>query len=114
MHGVEYELAPKPKSDLYRDLLPSINGRRLDLLDHDRLVAQLVGLERRTARGGRDSIDHAPGAHDDLANVCAGVAALLASGDTGYDESLSWVSDDFADDSAARLRAYVASGGAIR
>ena len=114
VHGVEYELAPKPKSDLYRDLLPSINGRRLDLLDHDRLVAQLVGLERRTARGGRDSIDHAPGAHDDLANVCAGVAALLASDDIGYDESLSWVSDDFADDSAARLRAYVASGGAIR
>jgi hypothetical protein len=34
-----------------------------------RLVAQIVGLERRTARGGRDSIDHAPGAHDDVANA---------------------------------------------
>src|SRR5262249_19712611 len=31
-----------------------------------------------TARGGRDSIDHAPGAHDDIANAVAGalVAAL--------------------------------------
>jgi hypothetical protein len=44
-------------------------------LDVPRLHAQLVGLERRTARGGRDSIDHAPGAHDDLANAAAGALA---------------------------------------
>jgi hypothetical protein len=36
----------------------------------------MVGLERRTARGGRDSIDHAPGAHDDLANAVAGALTL--------------------------------------
>jgi len=30
-------------------------------------------------RGGRDSIDHAPGAHDDLANALAGVASLLGT-----------------------------------
>ena len=30
----------------------------------------------RFLRGGRDSIDHAPGAHDDLANAVAGAAAL--------------------------------------
>ena len=114
-HGVEYEPAARPKSDLYRDALPLINSRKLDLLDHDRLVAQLVGLERRTARGGRDSIDHAPGAHDDLANVCAGVAALLAQGGSAYDESLAWVSDSFSygDDRAGRLRRYVLSGGTI-
>ena len=46
------------------------------MLDYPRLVTQLCGLERRTARGGRDSIDHAPGAHDDLANAVAGAAAL--------------------------------------
>jgi hypothetical protein len=39
--------------------------------------AQLCGLEWRTARGRRDSIDYAPGAHDDLANAAAG--ALLAA-----------------------------------
>jgi hypothetical protein len=49
-----------------------INSGACDLLEHDRLTQQLVGLERRTARGGRDSIDHAPGAHDDVANACAG------------------------------------------
>src|SRR5262249_13924766 len=75
-HGIVYEPAQKPKSDLYRDLLPAINSRKLDLLDDTRLLTQLVSLERRTARGGRDSIDHAPGAHDDLANAVAGLAAV--------------------------------------
>ena len=38
-----------------------------------RLISQIACLERRTARGGRDSIDHPPNGHDDLANVVAGV-----------------------------------------
>jgi hypothetical protein len=73
-HGVEYSVADKAKSDLYRDLLPLLNSGRVELLDLPRLVAQLCSLERRIARGGRDSIDHPPGAHDDVANCVAGVA----------------------------------------
>ena len=72
VHGVTYEPADKPKSDIYRDVLPLLNSDKADLLDSPRLLAQLCGLERRTARSGRDSIDHAPGAHDDLANAAAG------------------------------------------
>ena len=34
--------------------------------------------EHRTSRIGRDTIDHAPGGHDDLANAVAG--ALVAVG----------------------------------
>ncbi len=75
--GVHYKAAAKPKSDLYRDMLPALNSGTVELLDNNRLVAQLVGLERRTARGGRDSIDHAPGAHDDIANAAAGVLSLV-------------------------------------
>ena len=90
-HGIRYELAEKRKSDLYRDFLPAINSRMVDLLDDARLFAQIVGLERRTARGGNDSIDHAPGAHDDLANSVAGVVAALASSAHGYDTSMKWV-----------------------
>jgi hypothetical protein len=71
-YGVNYEASAKPKSDLYRDLLPRLNSRDVELLDDQRLVAQLGGLERRTARGGRDSIDHGPGSHDDVANAVAG------------------------------------------
>jgi hypothetical protein len=68
-YGVTYDLAEKSKSDLYSALLPALNSGRVDLLDHPKLRAQLCGLERRTARGGRDSVDHAPGAHDDIANA---------------------------------------------
>jgi len=74
--GIRCEQSAKPKSDFYVDLLPLLNSRRIELLDHPRLVTQLCGLERRTARGGRDSIDHAPGGHDDIANAVAGAAAL--------------------------------------
>lgn len=80
VHGIEYELAEKPKSDLYRDLLPILNSGRAELLDHSRLIAQLCGLERRTARGGKDSIDHPPGAHDDTANSVAGAIGRAAGG----------------------------------
>jgi hypothetical protein len=35
-------------------------------------------LERRVARSGKDSIDHPPGGHDDVANACAGVLVAVA------------------------------------
>lgn len=82
--GINYEPAEKPKSDLYVALLPLINSRGVDLLDNDRLVHQLVGLERRTARGGRDSIDHPRAAHDDVANAVAGAVRLAATRSTGW------------------------------
>jgi hypothetical protein len=62
---------------LYVDLLPLVNSKRIELLDDQRLVTQLCGLERRTARGGRDSVDHAPGAHDDRVNAVAGLASMI-------------------------------------
>jgi hypothetical protein len=77
VHGISYEVSEKTKSDIYRDFLPIVNSKLCDLLDHKRLFNQLVGLERRTARGGRDSIDHAPGAHDDVANAVAGVVCQV-------------------------------------
>lgn len=76
-HGIVFEQSARPKSDLYGDLLPLLNAQRIELLDIPRLSAQLVGLERRTARSGRDSIDHSPGGHDDLANAVAGVLVGL-------------------------------------
>ena len=76
VHGIGYELAEKPKSDMYRDLLPILNSGQAELLDIPRLHSQLCGLERRTARGGRDSIDHAPNGHDDVANAVCGALLL--------------------------------------
>lgn len=42
--GITYEVAAKPKSDLFRDLLPMLNSRKVELLDHPKLIAQLSGL----------------------------------------------------------------------
>jgi hypothetical protein len=89
---IGYEPAEKPKSDLYRDLLPLINAKRIDLIDDKRLQAQLCGLERKTSRAGKDSIDHMPGGHDDVANAVAGCASLLAA--SGYLHDMSWVRGD--------------------
>lgn len=37
---------------------------------------QILNLERTTARGAKDTIDHPRNQHDDLANAIAGVASL--------------------------------------
>lgn len=74
--GIRYEASATPKPELYVDLLPLINSRRIQLLDHPKCINQLCALERRTARSGRDSIDHPPNQHDDLANVIGGIAAI--------------------------------------
>jgi hypothetical protein len=76
--GINYEVSEKSKSDLYREVLPAINSRTVALLDHPRMVTQFCGLERRVTRGGRDSIDHGPTGHDDVANAVTGAVLLAA------------------------------------
>src|SRR5262249_22785177 len=77
-HDVSYDLAEKTKSEIYLEVLPQVNSGRVELVDHARLRAQLCTLERRSARGGRDTVDHAPGGHDDLINAAAGALVLAA------------------------------------
>jgi hypothetical protein len=80
----------RSKSEIYIETLPLLNAGRVELLDHPRLVAQLCSLERRTARGGRDSIDHPPHSHDDVANAVAGALVLAGA-------KVSWFSIEGAD-----------------
>jgi hypothetical protein len=77
---VTYRASERTKSEIYKELLLALNSRRIELLDHPRLISQLCALETRTARGGRDSIDHVPGGHDDVINAAAGALVLAASG----------------------------------
>lgn len=77
-HGVEYKISDKPRSDLYRDMLPELNSRSIVLLDNERMIAQLCSLERRTGRSGKDVIDHPLNSHDDLINAAAGALVLCA------------------------------------
>jgi len=76
LHGITYQPAELTKSEIYRDALPLLNGRKALLLDNKTMQRQLVSLERKTSRGG-DSIDHPPGAKDDVANAVCG--ALVRS-----------------------------------
>jgi hypothetical protein len=74
--GIEYELSDKNRSELYKEALVLVNSGQAELLDanhHLRMVNQFVNLERRVGRSGKDSIDHPPGGHDDVANAVAGV-----------------------------------------
>jgi hypothetical protein len=78
-HGVRFELSPKPKSELYLDYISILNSRKMRFLDEPTQIAELCALERRTAWGGRDSIDHVRGGHDDAINATAGASVLASS-----------------------------------
>jgi hypothetical protein len=76
--GVDYRHCELPRSQLYLNLLPHLNSRTVRLLDHLRAVNQIASLERRTARGARDTIDHPRDQHDDVANAIAGLVFVSA------------------------------------
>jgi hypothetical protein len=78
--GISYRKSDRNKSEIYRDLLPLLNSQKVELPPDPQLERELLGLERRTSRGGRDTIDHRPGAHDDLANSVAGALVNVALG----------------------------------
>lgn len=74
---IVYRTSPIPKSAIYLEALPLFTRGEVELPDLRQLLNELAQLERRTARGGRDSVDHPPRGHDDLANAACG--ALLAA-----------------------------------
>lgn len=85
LRGVAYHASELTKSQLYVELLPRINTGSVDLLDNQRMIAQLVNLERHTGRGtGREVIDHARDQHDDLVNSAAGALVLAATRKRGF------------------------------
>jgi hypothetical protein len=67
-----------PKSDIYNEFLPLANSGKVRLLDNARLIAQLISLECRTARGGRTTIDAPPKLHEDNANAACGALVEAA------------------------------------
>ena len=75
--GVTFEATDHSKSQIYKNVLPLITSARVVLLDQPRLRNQLLNLERR-ATGGRETIDHHRGAHDDVANCVSGLLVLLS------------------------------------
>ena len=76
--GVNYEKSARSKSELFLDMIPYLNSRMVDLLDHSKLVSQLVSLDRRTSGAGKDRIEKPKGGHDDVANAVAGAVMPAA------------------------------------
>jgi hypothetical protein len=77
--GLLYEHSERNRSEIYLDVLPLFTSGRLRILDNQRLIHQFTNLERRTARSGKDSVNHPVGGQDDVANAAAGAAVLVAS-----------------------------------
>lgn len=77
-HGVTYKASELSRSEIYLECLPLFSQGRIELLDLPVLRTQLLLLERRTRAGGRDSVDHPRGAHDDHANAACGALRLAA------------------------------------
>jgi hypothetical protein len=63
---------------LYLETLPLWTRGCVSIPNHTPLTRELRLLERRTARSGKDSVDHGPSGSDDFANALAG-AMWLAS-----------------------------------
>jgi hypothetical protein len=75
---MEYRRSPLPRSDLYIESLPLWTRGLMRIPDLAPLVRELRLLQRRTARSGKDSVDHGPAGSDDYANALCGAAYLCA------------------------------------
>jgi hypothetical protein len=78
-YGVTYKAAELSRSEIYLETLPLFSQGKVELLDLPALRTQLLLLERKPRAGGRDSVDHPRGAHDDLANSVCGALHLVAA-----------------------------------
>lgn len=83
-HGITYVQSKRSKSDLYLEAAPLFARGQVDILDNKVQSGELRGLERRTGRSGKDSVDHAPRQHDDCANSLCGMLVNLVEPKAGF------------------------------
>jgi hypothetical protein len=74
--GIEYRASMLNKSQIYLECVPIFAQGRVELPNMPLLISELSQLERHTARGGRDSVDHPLRGHDDAANAACGAMQL--------------------------------------
>lgn len=74
--GINYSISPAKRSDIYRGLIPLLNGDMCMLLDNPKLKQQLMSLDRKVTSQGREIIDHPRDGHDDVINAAAGALVL--------------------------------------
>jgi hypothetical protein len=76
--GIIYKNAELTKSDYYLEFLPIVMQRGCELLDNKQQAIEFRQLLRRTGKG-KDTVDHPPNLHDDLANAAAASCVLTKS-----------------------------------
>jgi hypothetical protein len=76
-HNITVVPSEKDKSTIYGECLPLFNSHRVEIPNHQRLITQLLNLERRVRVGGKDLICEPPNSNDDLSNVACG--SILAA-----------------------------------
>jgi hypothetical protein len=80
-YGITYGMSEdkkRNKSEFYAEARTLFSNSQVELPDNDRLRTQLLGLVRRAGGGGRETVDHPVGGHDDIANSVAIVLAMMA------------------------------------
>jgi len=75
-YGITYKPADLNRSQLYAAFEPLLNSGSVELLDHPKLLQQLIGLIRKG-----EKIDHPPQDHDDHANAAAGAIVQANQGE---------------------------------
>ena len=80
-YGITYIHSELTKSEIYLESLPLFTTGQVDLLDVKQLTVQLMSLERRTSRSGKDSVDHPPQGFDDFSNAACGALVQVAQAD---------------------------------
>ena len=86
--GIRYVVSSLTSSDALLELLPLINQGSIQLLDNRVQTNQLISLERRTSRTGKDSLGHPQGLHDDRV-VTLALSAILAA-KPAKNRSVTW------------------------
>jgi hypothetical protein len=109
-YGITYEVSPRTKSEIYLEALPVLSSGRVRLVDHPRLTQQLLSLERRSGRSGKDAVDHPSGGKDDLANCALG--SLVLAQDIALAEAAAAPVPRSADDLALE-RAFIMHMGVV-
>lgn len=77
-HQVRYLGKAPAKSEIYASFVPLVMAGLVELPDDETLMRELRGLVRRNYAGGKFSIDHMNGRHDDMANSVCGLCVMLA------------------------------------
>src|SRR5262245_42313584 len=76
--GIEYVVSDITASETYLEPLPLINQGSIELLDDKKQTSELLCLEKRKSRTGKDQLTHPQGGHDDHANSLALASVAVA------------------------------------